>query len=421
MCIASRRWTLPSGRHTPIRRRQMPFEAPEKPESVHLMERLIDAAAIQTGIDRMTLRERNLVRPDEMPYRAANEVTWDCGDFPRALNIALDESQWKDFPARKAASRETGRLRGFGLGCYLHTAGAGTNETSRVEIGSNGNIITSIGQQAIGQGHETTFAELLGEHLGVDPSRVTVVQGDTDRLPPRGASTGGSASLQCAGTTVLRAADQLIEQLLPYAAVALEVAPADVTYESGNFSVSGTDLNIALHDVGTLERAVDAGDCSADADFEGSAATFPNGVYVCEVEVDPDTGAIELCRFVGVNDVGRRINTAIVDGQLHGGIVHGLGQAWCEQIHYDPSTGQLVSGSLMDYAVPRANDFPKFELHAADVPTVKNSIGAKGVGELGCLGAPAAFMNAVADAIGTQEIEMPATPERVWRALNRAV
>ena len=394
------------------------FRGAGKPESVHLMERLMDAAAQQSGIDRMTLRELNLVRPDEMPYHAATNVIWDCGDFPRALRIALDEAQWNQFEARRENSRTAGRRRGFGVGCYLHTAGAGTNETSRVEIGVNGDVFAYVGQQAIGQGHETTFAQLLGEHLGVNPQRVTLVQGDTDRLTPRGASTGGSASLQCAGATVLRAADQLIAQLLPHAADALEVAQADVEYESGHFRVSGTDLHIGLHDLGAATHTNAASDCTADADFEGNAVTIPNGVYVCEVEVDPDTGTIELYRFVGVNDVGRRINTAIVDGQLHGGIVHGLGQAWLEHLQYESSSGQLFSGSLMDYALPRADHFPAFELYATDIPTANNAIGAKGVGELGCLGAPAAFMNAVADAIDTQDIEMPATPERVWRALH---
>ena len=354
-----------------------------------------------------------------MPYRAANGEVWDCGDFPGVMRAALQAAHRDTFPERRERSQAAGRLRGLGLGMYLHTAGAATNETSRVAVGADGTIAVYVGQQAIGQGHATTFAQLVGDHLGVDARQVTVVQGDTGCLPPRGASTGGSASLQCAGTTLLRAADALVEQLRPHAAQALEAAREDVVYGAGAFSVVGTDLRIDLKTLAASVTDRAPGDCSADADFEGNVVTIPNGAYVCEVEVDPETGSVTLCRFVGVDDVGRRINPVVVDGQLHGSIAHGLGQAWMEHVRYDPRTSQAVSASLMDYAVPRADHFPAFELYPADIPTRNNPIGAKGVGELGCLGAPAAFMNAVADAIGTQDIEMPATPERVWRALRR--
>ena len=395
------------------------FRGAGKPEGVHLMERLIDQSALQLGIDRMTLRARNLVTAQEMPYRAPNGEIWDCGDFPGVMNAALYTANWDGFATRRAASRAAGQLRGFGLGLYLHTAGARTDETSMVEIDADGRLIVCVGQQAIGQGHETTFAQLLGEHLGVDPSTILVVQGDTARLPPRGASTGGSQSLQCAGTTILRAADRLVEQLRPQAANFLEVAPDDVRYGSGFFTVTGTDLRVGIGTIGVTVRERAPAACAATADFEGNAVSIPNGAYVCEVEVDPETGVVALCRFVGVNDVGRRLNPTIVDGQLHGSIAHGIGQAWLEHVRYEPQTGQLASGSLMDYAVPRADHIPALELHAADIPTQNNAIGAKGVGEIGCLGAPAAFINAVADAIGTQALEMPATPESVWRALRR--
>jgi carbon-monoxide dehydrogenase large subunit len=396
------------------------FRGAGKPEAVHLMERLLDAAAAQTGIDRMSLRQVNLVTSREMPYQAANGEVWDCGDFPRAMTTALREADWDTFDARRQSSLDRGRLRGFGLGLYLHTAGAATTETSRIQVAADGRVFAFLGQQAIGQGHETTFALLIGDHLGVDPRRVVVVEGDSERLTHQGAATGGSASLQCAGTTLLRAADAVVEQLRSHAAQAMEVSATDLTYESGFYSVKGTDLQVGLLEVGARVSETAPGDCSAEADFEGNVVTIPNGAYVCEVEVDPETGSVDLRRFVAVDDVGRRIHPVIVDGQLHGGIAHGLGQAWMEHVRYDPETGQAVSGSLMDYAVPRADHLPSFELHAADVATRNNDIGAKGAGELGCLGAPAAFMNAVADAIGTQDIEMPATPERVWRALCRS-
>ena len=391
-----------------------------KPEGVYMMERLMDAAARQTGIDRMALRERNLVTPGEMPYRAPNGETWDCGDFPGVMRAALCAADWDTFESRRDTSRAAGRRRGFGVGLYLHTAGAGTGETSAVEVSAEGRLLLYAGQQAIGQGHETTFPLLLSQHLGVPVEAVELVQGDTDLLPTRGAATGGSASLQCSGTTLLRAADRLVENLKPRAAEALEAASEDIRFASGRYAVPGTDVGIGLLELGaSLARNTrHAGECSASADFEGSVATIPNGAYACEVEIDPETGAVEVRRFVGVNDVGRRIDPVIVDGQLHGGVAQGLGQAWLEQVRYEEGSGQLLSGSLMDYALPRADDFPEFEMHEADIPTGNNPIGAKGVGELGCVGAPAAFMNAVADAAGTGEIDMPATPERVWRALR---
>ena len=392
-----------------------------KPEGVYMMERLMDAAARQTGIERVALRERNLVTPPEMPYRAPNGEVWDCGDFPGVMRAVLRAADWESFESRRAASRAAGRRRGFGLGLYLHTAGAGTGETSAVEVSADGRVLAFTGQQAIGQGHETTFPLLLSRHLGVPVEAVELVQGDTDHLPARGAATGGSASLQCSGTTLLRAADRLVDKLKTHAAEALEAARADIRFASGRYCVPGTDVGIGLLELGAslAGSAKHAGDCSASADFEGIISTTPNGAYACELEVDPETGSIEMQRFVGVNDVGRRIDPAIVDGQLHGGVVQGLGQAWLERVRYDDDSGQLVSGSLMDYALPRADDFPEFEMHSADIPTGNNPIGAKGAGELGCVGAPAAFMNAIADAVGTGEIDMPATPESVWRALRR--
>ena len=397
------------------------FRGAGKPEGVYMMERLMDAAARQTGIDRMALRERNLVVPSEMPYHAPNGEVWDSGDFPGVMRTALREAGWDTFESRRAASRAAGRRRGFGLGLYLHTAGAGIGETSAVEVNAEGRIVAYAGQQAIGQGHETTFPLLLSRHLGVPVEVVELVQGDTERLPPRGAATGGSASLQCSGTTLLRAADRLVAKLKLHAAEALEAASEDIRFGSGRFGVPGTDVGIGLLELGAslAGSANTAGDCSASADFEGTVFTIPNGAYACEVEVDPDTGEVEIQRFVGVNDVGQRIDPTIVDGQLHGGVAQGVGQAWLEHVRYEDGSGQLLSGSLMDYALPRADHFPELEMHRADILTRNNPIGAKGAGELGCVGAPAAFMNAIADAAGTLEIDMPATPERVWRALHR--
>ena len=346
----------------------------------------MDAAARQTGIDRMALRERNLVTPEEMPYRAPNGETWDCGDFPGAMRAALLRGGLEDLrvaPGRGAGPQ--GCAAASAWGCTCTPRGAGTGETSAVEVNADGRLVAYTGQQAIGQGHETTFPLLLSRHLGVPVEAVELVQGDTGQLPARGAATGGSASLQCSGTTLLRAADRLVEKLKSRAAEALEAASEDIRFASGRYAVPGTDVGIGLLKLGAslAGSANTAGDCSASADFEGNVSTIPNGAYACEVEIDPDTGAVEIQRFVGVNDVGRRIDPVIVDGQLHGGIAQGLGQAWLEHVRYEEGSGQLLSGSLMDYALPRADDFPEFEMHEADIPTGNNPIGAKGAGELG--------------------------------------
>ena len=313
-----------------------------------------------------------------MPYRAANRVTWDCGDFPRVLATVLAESDWAGFEPRRQAAHERGRLRGFGLGMYLHTGGAGTNEISMVEVAPDGPMLAYVGAQNIGQDHETTFAELLAAHLGIPPDRVVVVQGDTARLPPSGAATGGSSSLQCAGPTLLRAADAMIAQLRSHAAEQLEVSSRDVDYRQGRFSVPGTDLHLSLDALAERVHSNAPGDCSASADFEGTVLTVPNGGYACEGEVDPETGAVRLQRFVAVDDVGRRINPAVVGGQLHGSIAHGLAQAMTEEVRYASESGQLLTGSLMDYAALRAADVCNLELHGADVPSANNPIGAKG-------------------------------------------
>jgi carbon-monoxide dehydrogenase large subunit len=387
-----------------------------KPESLYLMERLVDVAAQQTGIDPVALRRRNLVAPDEMPYRAATGAVWRDADFPNVLNRIVAESDRAGFAARRAQSQAAGFLRGYGLGMYLHITGGVPEDSATATLEPDGGVAIRTGSQNIGQGHETAFATIVAERLGIARDRVRLRQGDSADLPERVASTGGSSAMQIGAVSILGAAGDLIEELRPHAAEAMEAAAADIEYGAGRFTVRGTDIAIGLDALARRMGQAELNGCAGRADFAGDHVSVPNGAYACEVEVDPETGAVRIAAFAGVDDVGRRLNPAIVEGQLQGGIAQGIGAAAMERVVYDAG-GQLISGSWMDYAMPRADDLPGFALSDAGIPNAHNPFGAKGVGEPGTIGAPAAVVNAVADAIG-RGIEMPATPERVWRALR---
>jgi carbon-monoxide dehydrogenase large subunit len=388
-----------------------------KPESIYLLERLVERAARETGLGPVEFRRRNLIAASKMPYRAANGYIYDSADFTAVLDRALEASDWQGFAARRAVSQSTGKRRGIGLGLYIHTSGVTSQEISRVRIDPAGHVVVETGLQSSGQGHETSFAQLVAEKLGVDLGQVRIVQGDS-AAAERGGPTAGSSSLQVGGVTILRAADIMLDTAREQAAEHLEAAAVDLIYERGRFIIAGTDRSVHLFALAALlEKSGEVG-CAGEAALEGNILTIPNGAYVCEVEVDPETGMVVICAFTGVDDVGRRLNPQLVDGQVHGGIAQGIGQALHERVVYDPDSGQMLSGSLMDYGLPRADDLPMLHLHAADIPTENNILGMKGAGEIGCIGAPAAVINAVADAIGTDHIDMPATPERVWRALN---
>ena len=389
-----------------------------KPESLYLMERLVDKAAAETGIDRFELRRRNLVAPVDMPYTAATGIVWKDADFPAVLARALEESDCSGFAARRAQSAAAGRLRGYGLGMYLHISGGVPEDTATVALEADGIVAIRTGAQDIGQGLETSFARIVAGKLGIDVGRVRLRQGDSEDMPARTTATGGSSALQIAGINIFHATDAMIENLLPHAGEAMEAAVADIAYGDGKFTVRGTDLSICLADLARQIPPSELNGCAGSADFSGDHVSVPNGAYACELEVDPATGAVEILAFTGVDDAGTRLNPAIVEGQLHGGIAQGVGAALLERIHYDES-GQLLTGSWMDYALPRAADLTAFALHDAGIPASHNPLGAKGVGEPGTIGAPAAVMNAVADAIGAQDVMMPATPEKVWRAIER--
>jgi len=388
-----------------------------KPESIYLLERLMDRAGRETGLGPIEIRRLNLITPPEMPYKAANGAIYDSGDFPEVLASALELADWAGFDRRRKASAKKGLRRGRGIGLYIHTTGVTSQEISRVRLDPAGLVIVETGLQSSGQSHETTFAQLMSQRLGIPFDRVKIVQGDS-ALADSGGPTAGSSSLQVGGVTMIRAMDRLLDQAKQHAADELEVNARDLDYGQGEFRVTGTDRVIGLFDLASMLAAQSKAPCCGEATLDGNILTIPNGAYICEVEIDPETGGVTIAQFSGVDDVGKRLNPEVVAGQIHGGIAQGIGQALTERVLYDPATGQLLTGSLMDYGLPRADDMPLFTLAEADLPTDNNILGMKGAGEIGCIGAPAAIMNAIADAIGHDRIDMPAMPEAVWRAIN---
>lgn len=389
-----------------------------KPEAHALVERLIDRAAREHGFDRLELRRRNLIRPEDLPRKTLSGNVIDGGDFPRTLSVALDKADWMGFAARRATSVANGMWRGIGIALYMHVTSHPVEEHARVSLDAGGRVAAAMGAQDIGQGHETTFAQLVASEFHFDPAHVRVVQGDTAALPPIGAATGGSGSLQTSGTAVVKAAHVLRERLREKAAGLLEASPEDLVLDAGGFRITGTDRRITFATLAQRMSADEREGCAGTAQIKGDFNTCPNGAYVAEVEIDPGTGAVQIVRFTGADDAGVRLNPMIVEGQLHGALAQGIGQALYERVVYDEQSGQLLTGSLMDYVLPLAQDLPRFDLVAADHPSTTHELGMKGIGECGNIGAPPAIMNAIADAIGHDRIEMPATPERIWRALN---
>ena len=388
------------------------------PEIVYLVERLVERAAEETGVDRVALRRRNLVTGDEMPYtNPSGRTCRDC-DFPRLLDSALARSAWESFPVRRSRARAQGRARGIGLSFYLHGTAAEGREHVEVRLDPSGGIEVRCGTQDSGQGHATSFSRVLGRRLGIDPARIRVRQGDSDWLPG-GAGTGGSSSLVIGRAALLRAADRFLERTREQAADRLEAAATDLEYSAGAFRIAGTDRVLSLAGLaGTLPEEVQG--CAGRASATHEDATFPAGVFVAEVEVDPDTGRVALVAFTSADDIGEVLDEAIARGQIHGGAVQGIGQAMLEHAAYDPRDGQLQSGSFLDYALPRADDLPAFD-SAWLSDGGAGERGPKGVGEVGTIGAPAAVVNAVANALGHQRIDMPVRAEATWRALRPAV
>lgn len=397
-----------------------------RPESIYCIERLMDVAAAELGVDRIELRRKNFIRPDQMPFKTAAGEVYDSGEFARVMDKALARAEWESFPARRAAAQAQGKLRGIGLCYYIESTMGDPVEHASVRFTADDWVEVLVGTQSNGQGHETAYAQVLAERLGVPFERIRIVQGDTD-LIPRGGGTGGSRSLTAEGVAICEAADRVIEKGKLAAAHLFEAAVADITFADGAFRVAGTDKAISVLELARQVRAMTnrppglEDGLNASARIELGAWTFPNGCHIAEVEVEPETGVVRIVRYTVVDDFGVVVNPLLVEGQVHGGVVQGIGQALYEQTVYDAS-GQLLTGSFMDYCLPRADNLPFFDFSTVEVRCRNNPLGVKGCGEAGSVGACAAVINALVDALspfGVRHVDMPAVPEKIWR-LTRA-
>ena len=403
-----------------------PYRSAGRPEVMYVIERLIDLAARRLRLDRVELRRRNLVPPTVMPYRNPVGLVYDSGDYAAAQDRAVDLADWKGFEARRAEARRRGRHRGIGLANYIELNTGAPRERAEITVRPDGRIDVVIGTLSSGQGHETSFGQLLVEWLGVEHAQVRVVSGDTDVAPVGGGSHSGR-SMRQAGVVLATACDQIVARGTRLAAWLLEAAPADIVFAGRRFTVTGTDRAVDLFDVAAAALRADApadlgGPLTGEGDRTDSVPSFPYGCAVCEVEVDPETGVVDVVRWTSVDDVGRAVNPLILHGQTHGGIAAGIGQALWEQCDYD-ATGQLRSATLMEYALPRADALPSFTTELSEVPSTTNPLGLRGGGEGGTTPALAALVNAIVDALaelGVEHVEMPATPERVWLAIRDA-
>jgi carbon-monoxide dehydrogenase large subunit len=393
-----------------------------RPEASYLIERLVDAAARDLDIAPDALRRKNLIKPKAMPYTTPTGKVYDSGDFAGVMARAQEVADWKGFNKRAAASKRDGKLRGIGMATYIEACGNNGPETANVQLDRDGGVTVLIGSQSTGQGHATSYAQLVAERLDLPPERVRVMQGDTDAIAS-GAGTGGSSSIPVGGVSVDRAAKTLAEQLKQLAADALEAAPTDMEIADGTVQVAGTDRAISFADLAVHPQAKPE-TLRASNQFGTELPTFPNGTHIAEVEVDPLTGATAILNYVVVDDFGATLNPLLLAGQVHGGAVQGIGQALMEDTVYDPASGQLLSASFMDYAMPRAADAPDFVFETRNVPCKNNPLGVKGAGEAGAVGSCPAVMNAVVDALWRsyriRHIDMPATSQRVWAAIERA-
>jgi len=391
-----------------------------RPECILNLERLMDTAARQIGMDPAELRRRNFVKPSQMPYTTAMGEKYDSGDFDLFLTKTLEASDWKGFEARKAEAEKRGKLYGRGLASYVEWTSANVmNEMAHYEVKEDGKVTIWMGTQSMGQGLQTSFTQLASELLGIDPSKIEIAMGDSDRVG--GVGSMGSRSAYIGGSAVLTGSEKLVDKGKELAADALEAATADIVYAAGRFTIAGTDRAIGLGDLAA--RQPDKRIFIENVNTVDGIA-WPNGAHVGEVEIDPDTGRVELKRYTTVDDVGKPLHRPIVFGQIHGGCAQGIGQALLEENVYDRETGQLITGSFMDYAMPRADTFPTFSNTLDDtVPAKTNPVGAKGVGESGTVGSTPTVMNAIMDALwplGVRNIEMPASPHRVWQAIQNA-
>jgi carbon-monoxide dehydrogenase large subunit len=394
-----------------------------RPEANYFMERLIERAADKMGIDRIALRRKNLVKSAQMPYMASSGLQYDSGDFPGVMANALKAADYAGFARRKKESRKRGKLRGIAVGAYLEVTAPPSKELGKIVFDKDGGVTLVTGTLDYGQGHASPYAQVLSERLGVPFDKIRLVQGDSD-LVHTGSGTGGSRSITASGQAIVEAAALVIEKGKDAAAHVLEASSADIEFTGGRFAIAGTDRGIDILDLARQlqEGKANGGPASLDVDHVTGdiQATFPNGCHVAEVEVDPETGTIEIIKYTGVNDFGVVVNPLMVAGQVHGGVAQGIGQALMECVSYD-SSGQPITGSFMDYAMPRASDIPDVVLDNHPSPATTNPLGTKGCGEAGCAGSLSTVVNAVMDAlaeIGVKHVNMPLTPERVWQAIQ---
>jgi carbon-monoxide dehydrogenase large subunit len=397
-----------------------------RPEANYYMERLIDRAADEMGINPLTLRKRNFIKPAQMPFTASSGVTYDSGDFQGVLTKAMAISDHANFARRKKESRKAGKLRGIAVGSYLEVTAPPSGELGKITFEPDGSVKLTTGTLDYGQGHATPFAQVLSTQLGVPFEKVTLEQNDSD-LVRFGNGTGGSRSITATGQAIVEASALVIAKGKQAAAALLEASEGDIEFSAGRFTIAGTDRSLGIMELAQRMREgkmPEGAPASLDVDHatKETPSTFPNGCHVTEVEIDPETGMVRVVRYTGVSDFGTVVNPMIVAGQLHGGVVQGIGQALMEEVNYD-SSGQPITGSFMDYALPRAEDVPLMEVGDHPSPAMSNPLGVKGCGEAGCAGSLCVIVNAVLDALsdyGVTSIDMPLTPEKIWRAIKDA-
>jgi carbon-monoxide dehydrogenase large subunit len=392
-----------------------------RPEAAYALERIVDAAGRETGLGPAEIRRRNFIPPEAMPYTTVMGKTYDTGDFRRNLEDALAIADWDGFEARRDDARAHGKLRGIGLSTYIEECAGGGPEQATVEVRGDGKVTVLIGTQSNGQGHETAYTQIVSDRLGIPAEDITIVQGDSERVV-WGSGTGGSRSIPVGGSALSDSARKIIDKMRAKAAEQLEAAAVDVEFKDGNFTIVGTDRGMSFREVARASAPTESDLAfNEKARWTPPASTFPNGCHICEVEIDPDTGVIQFVRYVVVDDFGTVLNPMLLAGQVHGGVAQGVGQALYENCVYDPESGQLLSGSFMDYCLPRADQLVSVEFKFNTVPSTTNALGMKGAGEAGAIGAPPAVINAVVDALadlGVRHVDMPATQEKIWRLIQ---
>jgi carbon-monoxide dehydrogenase large subunit len=393
-----------------------------RPEASYVIERLVDTAARDLGMAPDTLRRKNFIKPKAMPYTTPTDRIYDTGEFAAHLARAQEIADWHGFSKRLARSKKAKKLRGIGFATYIEACGSNGPETAVLQLAPDGRVVVLVGSQSTGQGHHTAYAQLVAEHLDIPPERVTVVQGDTDRIST-GVGTGGSSSITCGGASVASAAQKLADNLKTLAADALETATSDLEIADGHVRVAGTDRTVSFIELARSPR-VKSELLTTTATLTPDAATYPNGTHLVEVEIDPETGDVTIEKYIVVDDFGVTLNPLLLEGQVHGGAVQGIGQALMERAVYDKDSGQLVTATLLDYALPRALETPSFTFETRNVRSTANVLGVKGAGEAGAIGSCPALMNAVVDALWRgfhiRHVDMPASPERVWAAIQES-